>query len=116
MNMTNNGNLRIIDSRIQNVRKTAFALTRPPPGRSGDHQHNHYGLWRDGMEVLANARVGVFSSQIFHSTGNGVNATGLGSATNLDDASSRTTLPEFGTPPALPGFDSIIANNSTDCL
>jgi hypothetical protein len=115
MNLTNNGNLRVIDSRIQNVLEDGIRVnTTVGLAEAAIIRSIITDCGGDGMEVLANARVGVFGSQIFHSTANGVNATGLGSATNLDDvfiSNNATGIRNAASSTRV--SDSIIANNST---
>jgi hypothetical protein len=115
MNLTNNGSLRVIDSRIQNVLEDGVRVNTTVGLAEAAIIRSHImDCGGDGIEVLANARVGVFGSQIFHSTANGVNATGLGSATNLDDvfiSNNATGIRNAASSTRV--SDSIIANNST---
>jgi hypothetical protein len=115
MNLTNNGNLRVIDSRIQNVLEDGIRVnTTVGLAEAAIIRSFITDCGGDGIEVLANARVGVFGSQIFHSTGNGVNATGAGSATNLDDvfiSNNSTGIRNAASSTRV--SDTIIANNST---
>jgi hypothetical protein len=115
MNLTNTGNLRVIDSRIQNIAEDGIRANTTVGLAEAAIINTHIAdCGGDGIEVLANARVGVFGSRIYHVTGNGVNSTGAGSATNLDDvfiSNNATGIRNAASSTRV--SDSIIANNST---
>ena len=115
MNLTNNGSLRIIDSRIQNILEDGVrANTTVGIAEAAIVNSIITDCGGDAIEVLANARMAVLGSQILRATGNGVNATGAGSFTNLDDV--FITASNIGIRNAAGSTrvsDSIIANNST---
>jgi hypothetical protein len=115
MNMTSAGSLRVIDSRIQNIAEDGIRVNTTGGLAEAAIINSHImDCGGDGIEVLANARVGAFGTRIFHSTGNGVNVTGAGSATNLDDCFiSNNAIGIRNANSSTRVSDSIIANNST---
>jgi hypothetical protein len=115
MNLTNNGNLRIIDSRIQNITEDGIRVNTTAGIAEASIENTIVAdCGGDGLEVLANGRVNVSNSRILHNV-NGVNSTGANSATNLDDVfvSNNSTAGIRTSASSVRVSDSIIANNST---
>ena len=118
MNLTNNGNLRIIDSRILNVLEDGVRANTSLGIAEAMIENTHIAdCGGDGIEVLANARVNVSNSRMVHNI-NGVNSTGANSQTNLDDVyvSNNSTAGLRASASSIRVSDSIIANNSTGLL